>query len=198
MQTLPQFVEKYQLALETALKEKPQSGLCGFELEWNLLDEQFHPLFTVGAGPDRRSFVENLQAYCILTWAHKFSQLEVFHWMIEWITRAYYSPRLAVYEGRLMEALLLNALDRAGRAFGESLPCWHGNLLYPIEVGGVVIPGGWHLAKLRYLERCVNLFGPAVATAGIQTNLSQPDPLFAWDFVHLPSSDRDATHLDTY
>ena len=198
MQTLPQFVEKYQLALETAIKEKPQSGLCGFELEWNLLDEQFHPLLTVGTGPDRRSFVDYLRADCLPAWAHKFSQLEVFNWMIEWVTRPYYSPRLAVYEGRLMEALLLNALDRAGRAFGERLYCWHGNLLYPIDVGSDVIPGGWHLAKRRYLERCVDQHGSALATAGIHTNLSLPDPLFAWDFVHRPSSDRDETHLDTY
>jgi len=198
MQTLPQFVDKYQLALETALKEKPQSGLCGFELEWNLLDEQFHPLLTVGTGPDRRSFVDYLRADCLPAWAHKFSQLEVFNWMIEWATRPYYFPRLAVYEGRLMEALLLNALDQAGRAFGERLYCWHGNLLYPIDVGGDVIPGGWHLAKRRYMEHCVSLYGSALATAGIHTNLSLPDPLFAWDFVHLPSSDRDESHLDTY
>ncbi|HTX89614.1 MAG TPA: M20/M25/M40 family metallo-hydrolase [Anaerolineales bacterium] len=198
MQSLPQFVEKYQLALETALKEKPQSGLCGFELEWNLLDEQFHPLLTVGTGPDRRSFVDYLRADCLPGWAHKFNQLEVFHWMIEWVTRAYYSPRLAVYEGRLMEALLLNSLDQAGRAFGEHLYAWHGNLLYPVDVGGDVIPGGWHLAKRRYLQRCVELYGPALATAGIHTNLSLPDPLFAWDFVHLPSSDRDEAHLDSY
>jgi succinyl-diaminopimelate desuccinylase len=198
MQPLPQFIEKYQLALETALKEKPLSGLCGFELEWNLLDEQFHPLLTVGTGPDRRSFVDYLRADCLPAWAHNFSQLEVFHWMIEWVTRAYYSPRLAVYEGRLLEALLLNALDRAGRVFGERLYCWHGNLLYPIDVGGDVIPGGWHLAKRRYLQRCVDLFGTSLATAGIHTNLSLPDPLFAWDFVHLPSSDRDDTHLDTF
>jgi succinyl-diaminopimelate desuccinylase len=198
MPKLSQFVEKYQLALETALKEKPQSGLCGFELEWNLLDEQFHPLFTVGTGPDRRSFVDYLRADCIPTWANKFSQLEVFHWMIEWITRPYYSPRLAVYEGRMMEAMLLNALDRAGRTFGERLYCWHGNLLYPVDTQGDVIPGGWHLAKRRYLERCVNLYGTALATAGIHTNLSLPDPLFAWDFVHLPPSERDETHLDSF
>lgn len=198
MRTLSQFVEKYQLALETALKEKPQSGLCGFELEWNLLDEQFHPLLTVGSGPDKRSFVDYLRADCLSAWAHKFSQLEVFHWMIEWVTQPYYSPRLAVYEGRLMEALLLNALDRAGRTFGERLYSWHGNLLYPVDVSGEVIPGGWHLAKRRYLQRCVDLYGASLATAGIHTNLSLPDPLFAWDFVHLPSTDRDEAHLDSY
>jgi len=198
MQRLSQFVDKYQLALETALKEKPQSGLCGFELEWNLLDEHFHPLFTVGSGPDRLSFIDYLRAECIPLWARHFSQLEVFHWMIEWATRPYYSPRLAVYEARLMEALLLNSLDRAGRNFGERLFAWHGNLLYPVEVGGESIPGGWHLAKRRYLERCVELYGSTLATAGIHTNLSLPDPLLAWDFVHLPALERGDTHLDTY
>jgi succinyl-diaminopimelate desuccinylase len=198
MQTLSQFVDKYQLALEAALKEKPQSGLCGFELEWNLLDEHFHPLFTVGSGPDRLSFIDYLRAKSIPPWARPFSQLEVFHWMIEWATRPYYSPRLAVYEGRLMEALLLNALDRTGREFGERLFAWHGNLLYPVEVGRDSIPGGWHLAKRRYLERCVGLYGSALATAGIHTNLSLPDTLLAWDFVHLPASERGDAHLDTY
>jgi len=198
MQTIHQFVDKYQLAWETALKEKPQSGLCGFELEWNLLDEHFHPLYTVGSGPDRQSFIDYLRAHSIPAWANGFSQLEVFHWMIEWVTRPYYSPRLAVYEARLMEALLLNSLDRAGRAFGEHLFAWHGNLLYPAEVGSDSIPGGWHLAKRRYLARCVELYGNALATAGIHTNLSLPDPLLAWDFVHLPAPERGDQHLDTY
>ena len=198
MPSLSQFIDKYQLALETALKEKPEGGLCGFELEWNLLDERFHPLYTVGSGPDRLSFVDYLRADCIPAWAHGFSQLEVFHWMIEWATRPYYSPRLAVYEARLMEALLLNALDRAGRAFGERLFAWHGNLLYPVEVGSDSIPGGWNLAKRRYLARCVELYGRDLATAGIHTNLSLPDPLLAWDFVHLPASERRDQHLDTY
>ncbi len=163
-----------------------------------MLDEQFHPLLTVGTGPDRHSFVDYLRADYIPAWAENFHQLEVFHWMIEWVTRPYYHPRLAVYEGRLLEALLLNSLDRAGRAFGEHLYSWHGNLLYPVEASPDVIPGGWHLAKRRYLERCVNLFGSSLATAGIHTNLSLPDPLFAWDFIHLPSSDRGEAHLDVF
>ena len=119
MQPKNQFLDKYQLALETALKEKSSSGLCGFELEWNMLDEQFRPLLTVGTGPDRHSFVDYLRADYIPAWAENFHQLEVFHWMIEWVTRPYYHPRLAVYEGRLLEALLLNSLDRAGRALAN-------------------------------------------------------------------------------
>lgn len=35
-----QFADKYLLAVEQALKEKPQGGLNGFEQEWNLLDEE--------------------------------------------------------------------------------------------------------------------------------------------------------------
>jgi hypothetical protein len=88
MSDLSRFVEKYQLALETALENNPQGGQCGFELEWNLLDQQFRPLLTVGSGPVRESFVDYLRACCISPWMREFSQLEVFHWMIEWATRA--------------------------------------------------------------------------------------------------------------
>lgn len=42
------FAEKYQLAVETAQGQTPSGGLNGFELEWNLLDEHFRPLLTVG------------------------------------------------------------------------------------------------------------------------------------------------------
>ena len=103
------FADKYLLAVEQAAKEKPQGGLSGFEQEWNLLDDELRPLLTVGAGPNRQSFVDYLRAECIPPWMTKFSQLEVFHWMVEWATRPYYAPRGAIYEARLMEATLLNA-----------------------------------------------------------------------------------------
>ena len=202
-----QFAEKYLLALETAIKEKPQSGQAGFELEWNLLDPQLHPLLTVGSGPSQQSFVDYLRAECLTPWLRGFSQLEVFHWMIEWITRPYYNLRGAVYEGRLLEAALMNALSKAGRQFGERLYYWHGNLLLLPHVGRDSIPGSWHIAKRRYLERCVNMYGDALATAGTHTNLSLPEPMLAWDFMHLPASERgvgEATsplgplHLDEY
>jgi succinyl-diaminopimelate desuccinylase len=193
-----QFAEKYQLAVQSAVESKPTGGLCGFELEWNLLDGQFHPLLTVGAGPERQSFVDYLRAECLSPWMRAFSQLEVFHWMIEWATRPYYNPRGAVYESRLMEAALINALDKAGRQFEEELYYWHGNLLYLHPVGHDSIPGSWHLAKRRYLERCVDLYGDALATAGTHTNLSLPDPLLAWDFMHLPANERGDNHLDQY
>ncbi len=192
------FADKYLLAVEQAIKEKPQGGLDGFEQEWNLLDEELRPLLTVGAGPNQHSFVDYLRAECIPQWNQEFSQLEVFHWMIEWATRPYYSPRGAMYEARLMEATLMNALHRAGVSFGERLHYWHGNLLFLTDIGHKSIPGNWPIAKRRYLEKCVDLYGDMLATTGIHTNMSLPDPLFAWDFMHLSPSERGDQHLDEF
>jgi succinyl-diaminopimelate desuccinylase len=192
------FADKYLLAVEQATKEKPSSGLNGFEQEWNLLDEDLRPLLTVGAGPSQQSFVDYLRSQCVPAWQAQFSQLEVFHWMIEWATRPYYSPRGAIYEARLMEASLVNALHRAGVNFGERLHYWHGNLLFLTDIGHHSIPGNWAIAKRRYLEKCVDLFDGTLAVAGIHTNLSLPDPLFAWDFMHLPPTERGDQHLDEY
>jgi succinyl-diaminopimelate desuccinylase len=192
------FADKYLLAVEQAIKEKPQGGLDGFEQEWNLLDEELRPLLTVGAGPNQHSFVDFLRAECIPQWSQQFSQLEVFHWMVEWATRPYYSPRGAMYEARLMEATLMNALHRAGVNFGERLHYWHGNLLFLTDIGHKSIPGNWPIAKRRYLEKCVDLYGDMLATTGIHTNMSLPDPLFAWDFMHLSPSERGDQHLDEF
>jgi succinyl-diaminopimelate desuccinylase len=193
-----QFAEKFQLARETAVKDRPDSGLAGFELEWNLLDHLFHPLLTVGSGPIQQSFVDYLRSDCLTPWLQGFSQLEVFHWMIEWVTRPYYNLRGAIYESRLLEATLFNALSRAGRQFGERLYYWHGNLLFTPHAGANSIPASWHIAKRRYLERCVSMYGDALATAGTHTNLSIPEPLLAWDFMHLTASERGDMHLDEY
>ncbi len=192
------FADKYLLAVEQAIKEKPQGGLNGFEQEWNLLDEDLRPLLTVGAGPSQQSFVDYLRAECLPPWQKQFSQLEVFHWMIEWATRPYYSPRGAIYEARLMEASLINALHRAGVNFGERLHYWHGNLLFLTDIGHHSIPGNWGIAKRRYLEKCVDLYGDTLATTGIHTNMSLPDPLFAWDFMHLSTTERGDQHLDEF
>jgi len=196
--TPQKFADKYLLAVEQASKEKPQGGLDGFEQEWNLLDEELRPLLTVGAGPNQHSFVDYLRAECTPQWNQQFSQLEVFHWMIEWATRPYYSPRGAMYEARLMEATLMNALHRAGVSFGERLHYWHGNLLFLTDIGHKSIPGNWPIAKRRYLEKCVDLYGDMLATTGIHTNMSLPDPLFAWDFMHLSPSERGDQHLDEF
>jgi acetylornithine deacetylase/succinyl-diaminopimelate desuccinylase-like protein/gamma-glutamyl:cysteine ligase YbdK (ATP-grasp superfamily) len=192
------FADKYLLAVEQAIQEKPSSGLNGFEQEWNLLDEELRPLLTVGAGPSQHSFVDYLRAECITHWQAQFSQLEVFHWMIEWATRPYYSPRGAIFEARLMEASLINALYRAGLNFGERLYYWHGNLLFLTDIGHHSIPGNWEIAKRRYLEKCVDLYGNTLATSGIHTNVSLPEALFAWDFMHLPPTERGDQHLDEY
>jgi len=193
-----QFADKYHLAVEQSLKEKPEGGLNGFEQEWNLLDEELRPLLTVGAGPSQQSFVDYLRSECITPWEGQFSQLEVFHWMVEWATRPYYSPRGAIYEARLMEASLINALHRAGQNFGERLHYWHGNLLFLTDIGHDSIPGNWGIAKRRYLEKCVDLYGDTLATAGIHTNLSLPDQLFTWDFMHLSANERGDQHLDEF
>jgi succinyl-diaminopimelate desuccinylase len=192
------FAEKYKLAVQSAEQQNPTGGLNGFELEWNLLDEQLRPLLTVGTGPARQSFVDYLRAETLTTWMRTFSQLEVFHWMIEWATRPYYTPRGAIYEGRLMEAVLANALARAGEKFGERLYYWHGNLIHLTTISHDSIPGNWGIAKRRYLERCVDLYGNTLATAGTHTNLSLPEPMLAWDFMHLPASERGDKHLDEY
>ncbi len=192
------FADKYLLARQTAIKDLPAGGTTGLEIELNMLDSHFHPLRTVGTGPAERSFVDVLRAEILPRWLADRSQLEVFHWMIEWATRPYYSPAGAVYESRLLEASLLNALAHAGRAYGERLYAFHGNLLQAIDVGHGSIPGGWNLAKRRYLERCVDMYGPALATAGIHANLSLPETLLSWDFLHLPASERGDAHLDDF
>ncbi|MGB7874664.1 MAG: M20/M25/M40 family metallo-hydrolase, partial [Anaerolineales bacterium] len=193
-----QFAEKYTLAVEAARKDKPSSGLNGFEIEWNLLDEHFRPLLTVGSGPAKQSFVDYLRAEIIPPALRDFSQLEAFNWMIEWATQPYYSPRGAIYEGRLMEAALINALALAGGTFGERLFYWPGTLPFSTPVSHDSIPGNWGIAKKRYIQRCVDMYGGTLATAGIHVNLSLPAPLFAWDFMHLPPSERGEQHLDQF
>ncbi|MFN7958537.1 MAG: M20/M25/M40 family metallo-hydrolase [Holophagaceae bacterium] len=192
------FVEKFQLARQTALETRPSGGLCGLELEWNLVDPQFRPLLTVGTGPDHMSFVDHLRTKVLPRWTEEYHQLEVFHWMIEWVTKPYHTPRGAVYEGRLLEGALINALAKAGRSFGEPLHYWHGNLLVLPKIGPDCVPESWHLAKRRYLQRCVDMYGTELATAGTHSNLSLPEPMLAWDFMHLSASERGDTHLDDY
>ncbi len=198
MSDLHTFAERYQLAIETALQETPTAGICGCEMEWNLLDANLRPLLTVGAGPVQQSFVDYLRNEHLSPTFQAQSQLEVFHWMIEWITRPYYSPLGAVYESRLLEGTLINALHAAGEAFGERLYYWHGNLRYPVQVDFDTIPTTWPVAKRRYLERCVANYGDALATAGNHANLSLPTPLLAWDFMHLPTSERRDRRLEDY
>ncbi len=195
---IPAFAEKYFLALQSAQDETPENGLCGFEMEWNLLDDSFRPLLTVGSEPHTQSFVDYLRQRFIPEALHPFCQREVFHWMIEWATRPYYRPRHAVYATRLLESLLLNALHLAGESFGKRLYAWHGNLLYPTRVGRKSIPQSWSIAKRRYLERCVEMYGDSLATAGTHTNLSLPEPLLAWDYMHRTPAERRRQRLEDY
>ena len=197
------FVEKFSHAIQVGMENYSKSGICGFELEWNLMDSHFNPLLMVGTGPKQLSFIDYFRNEIIPPFVKDRTQLEVFHWMVEWATKPYYQLRGAIYESRVAEAILMDALFKAGTHFGERLYYWHGNLLSHVNVNQNSIPGSWHIAKRRYLERCVELFGSALATAGIHTNLSIPEPLLEWDFVHLPyqelgSGNFKPVHLDDY
>jgi succinyl-diaminopimelate desuccinylase len=193
-----QFAEKFLLARETSIKNHPEGGICGLEVEWNLVDSQFRPLMTIGSGPSQQSFVDYLRTNHVSLWLRGFSQLEIFHWMIEWATRPFYSPRATIYEARLIEAVQINALSKVREAFGENVFAWHGNLLALSQVDYASIPLSWDIAKRRYLERCVSLYGDTLGTAGIHSNLSLPEPLLMWDFMHLPGHERGLIHLDDY
>ena len=97
----------------------------------------------------------------------------------------------------------MNALFKVGRQFNERFYSWHGNLPFPTSVNLDSIPGSWHLAKRRYLEQCIRLYGDSLATTGTHTNLSLPDALFEWDFMQLSDAARrkdtgPPLHLDEY
>jgi acetylornithine deacetylase/succinyl-diaminopimelate desuccinylase-like protein len=192
------FTDRVRHARQTAVAENPTGGTTGLEIEWNLLDARFQPLQRVGAGPAARSFADVFREDVLPDWLAERTQLEVFHWMLEWTTRPHYSPWLTVAEARLLEACQINALAKASQRFGERLYAWHGNLLARVHVGHGSIPGGWNLAKRRYLERCVDLYGASLATAGIHVNLTLPEPLLTWDFMHRPAKNARNGHLDSF
>lgn len=193
-----QFAEKYQLSIETARRDFPNYGTCGLEIELFLLDSDLRPLLTVGTGPNKKSFVDYLRENHIPESVLPLTDLEAFQWMIEWGTNPYYSARGAIYEGRILQGVVLNALHKAGQAFDEKLHLWQGNLPYLTAVDYDSIPRGWHLAKRRYIEKCVDMYGDTLSTAGNHTNISLPEPLLAWDFMHLPASERAGQLLDNY
>lgn len=185
-----QFAEKYRLAVQTANDQNPEKGICGFEVEWNLLNSKMQPVLGVGAGPVQQQFVDYLMEKCLPEWVLPVMDLEAFKWMIEYSTNPYYHLFGALYESRLLEGVLINAMHKAGRDFGERLYLQHGSLFYPISVDHDSVPSSWPLAKRRYVERCVDMFGEILGTAGIHTNLSFPEPLLAWDFMHLSQNER--------
>ena len=193
-----QFAKKYQLALETARQDFPKQGTCGLEVELFLLDSDLRPLLTVGSGPSKQSFVDYLRENNIPKSVLSKTDLEAFQWMVEWGTNPYYSARGAIYEGRILQGVVLNALYQAGQTHKEKLHLWHGNLPYATTVNYDSIPGGWHLAKRRYIEKCVDMYGDTLSTAGNHTNISLPEPLLMWDFMHLPATEREGFLLDNY
>ena len=97
--------------------------------------------------------------------------------------------------GNLFQAFKISA---AGLSFGERLYAWHGNVLWPVEAGHDSIPGGWELSKRRYLKHCVDLFGDALATAGVHANISLPEPLFSLDYLHRPTGTGGAGSLAAF
>ena len=101
-------------------------------------------------------------------------------------------------ESRLLEAVLLNTLAELELTHGESFGTLHGNIPHPFKVGPNSIPTGWNLARRRYLERCVGLFGVSLATAGIHTNHSFPEALLSWDYFHLPLAERQRITMEDY
>ena len=112
---LNRFAKKYLLAQGMALDSHFDGGTNGLELEWNVVNHAFRPLHHVGTGPDARSFVEVLRDRFIPDFLASRNELEVFHWMTEWITQPYYHPLGSVYEARILEGCMLNAVSAAGR-----------------------------------------------------------------------------------
>ncbi len=193
-----QFAKKYQLSIETARQDYPKQGTCGLEVELFLLDSDLRPLLTVGSGPSKQSFVDYLREKYVpenVLWQ---SDLEAFQWQIEWGTNPYYSARGAIYEGRILQGVIINALNGAGLEHEEKLHLWHGNLPYKTTVTYDSIPGGWDLTKQRYIQKCVDTYGDTLSTSGNHTNISLPEPLLMWDFMHLPDSERAGLLLDNY
>jgi succinyl-diaminopimelate desuccinylase len=192
------FAEKVRLAIETSRHNDSGTGTSGLEVEFNILDADLTPVARVGYGPESRSFADWLHEERLPEWARGRFQLEVFHWMTEVTTRPFFSPEATAAEARLLEGVLLNTLSELRLGFGEFFFAHHGNIACPVEVNGDSIPDGWNLARQRYLRRCVELFGPRLATAGIHTNHSYPEALLSWDFVHLPLTERRGTSLEQY
>jgi len=192
------FAEKVQMAIESSRQGDPGSGTSGLEVEFNILDGDLQPVASVGSGPERRSFADYLHDDRLPEWARSSFQLEVFHWMIELTTRPHFSALETAAESRLLEAVLLNTLAELELSHGEAFATLHGNIPHPFKVGADCVPSGWNLAKRRYLEKCVQLYGERLATAGIHTNHSFPEALLSWDYFHLPLSDRQQITLEDY
>ncbi len=192
------FAEKVQMAIESSRQSDPGGGTSGLEVELNILDADLQPVAAVGSGPERRSFADYLHDDRLPEWVRPSFQLEVFHWMIELTTRPHFSAVETAAESRLLEAVLLNTLAELELSHGEAFGTLHGNIPHPFKAGADSVPSGWNLAKRRYLEKCVALFGERLATAGIHTNHSFPEALLSWDYFHLPLIDRQRLTMEDY
>ncbi|MEE4272391.1 MAG: M20/M25/M40 family metallo-hydrolase [Thermoanaerobaculales bacterium] len=192
------FAEKVQMAVESSRQNDPEGGTSGLEVELNILRDSLQPVASVGAGPERRSFADYLRDERLPEWARDRFQLEVFHWMIELTTGPHFSAVATAAEGRLLEAVLLNTLSEIELSHGEGFSALHGVIPTSFQVNADCVPGGWNLARRRYLEHCVELFGARLATAGIHTNHSFPEALLSWDYFHLPLSERRRQTLEAY
>lgn len=190
--------EAIRMAVASSRQSTPDGGTSGLEIEFNVVDGDLAPLERVGFGPEARSFADALHDEALPVWVRDRFQLEVFHWMTEATTRPWFDPAATAAEARLLEAVLANVLADMGRVHGRTLLALHGPLPCPTNVSRDSIPGGWNLARRRYLERCVELFGGRLATAGVHTNHSLPEALLSWDFLHLPLSERRGRTLETY
>jgi len=125
---LKRFVDKYLLARETALEYKPIGGFVRLRAGMDLLDHQFRPLSTVGGDTGLQSFVDYLRTQCLSPWLREFQPARSVQLDDRMGDRPYYQVHAAVYEARLMEAVLINALGKAGGQVGEEMYYWHGNL----------------------------------------------------------------------
>jgi succinyl-diaminopimelate desuccinylase len=192
------FAEKVRLALENSRQADPRSGTSGLEIEFNILDTGLNPVEHVGYGPEGRSFADFLYEEQLPEWAREYFQLEVFHWMTELATQPCFDARATASQARLLEGVLLDTLAEIGRTYATSFLALHGNIPRPFDTSSASIPAGWNLARRRYLERCVELFGSRLATAGIHTNHSFPETLLSWDFIHLPLKERKGRTLVDY
>lgn len=192
------FAERVEAARQTWRRAQPRGGTSGVELEVNVLDGALRPVEWVGSGPGRSTVADALKERWVPEWARGRLQLEVFAWMAEAATRPHHDPWNTAAEGRLLEAVFWNSLGELGTAHGGCLLPFHGPLLGPVTPGPEAVPAGWNLAHRRYLQRCVELFGSRLATAGVHTNHSLPDPLLEWDFLHLPAHDRRGLDLERF
>src|SRR3989304_3407920 len=101
---IQRFADRVRHARRTAIEQVPPGGTTGLEVEWIPLRSPSQPLQRVGAGRAARSFADVFREDLLPEWLAERTQLEVFHWMIEWTTRPHYSSWVTAAEARVLEA----------------------------------------------------------------------------------------------